>query len=79
MAHMDSRIKNTLQSFFESIKDASTRSKLLEIKGQFLGKNGLITELLAIIKDLPKEERSAFGKDVNQLKDPVSVELSILN
>jgi phenylalanyl-tRNA synthetase alpha chain len=71
MAHMDSRIKNTLQSFFESIKDASTRSKLLEIKGQFLGKNGLITELLAIIKDLPKEERSAFGKDVNQLKTKV--------
>jgi len=65
---MNSRIENIRKSFFGALETASTRSELLETKGKFLGKKGLITSLLAQIKDLQQEERSGFGQDVNRLK-----------
>ena len=68
IAGMNSRIENIRKSFFGALETASTRSELLETKGKFLGKKGVITSLLAQIKDLQQEERSGFGQDVNRLK-----------
>ena len=48
----------------------STRA-LNEHKATFMGKNGEITALLRGMKDIPPEERSAFGKLVNDLKEEV--------
>lgn len=62
-------LRQKAKSELESIKS----SKLLsELKVKFLGKSGEITALLRGMKDVPNEQRSFFGKMVNDLKTEVS-------
>ena len=42
--------------------------ELNELKVKYLGKKGLISELNATIKDLPKEEKKSFGQAMNEVK-----------
>lgn len=50
-----------------------TNSKILaDVKIKYVGKNGEITALLRGMKDIPADQRSAFGKMVNDLKEEVS-------
>jgi len=58
-------IKESAKKQLESID--STRA-LNDLKTVFMGKNGEITALLKGMKDLAPEERSSFGKMVNDLK-----------
>lgn len=46
---------------------------LEEFRLKYLGRKGLIAELTAGIPSLPKEERGAFGRQVNALKNKISV------
>lgn len=55
----------------ESLKNVDSSRALNEIKVTFIGKNGEVTSLLRGMKDIPAEERSAFGKMVNDLKNEV--------
>ena len=41
---------------------------LNDLKAKYIGKNGEVTALLRGMKDIPAEERAAFGKMVNDLK-----------
>ena len=43
-----------------------------DLKVKFLGKNGEITALLRGLRDVPAEDRSSFGKMINDLKNEVS-------
>ena len=52
---------------FKKIK-IDTTEKLNEIRVQFLGKCGLITEAMKKIKDIPAEQKKAYGEKVNELK-----------
>ena len=56
----------------EEIKNISSSKELNELKVKYVGKSGEITALLRGMKDIPAEERSTFGKKVNDLKDEVS-------
>lgn len=58
-------LKNKINEAFEQ---SLTLEKLNNLKVEYLGKKGLITELNAMIKDLPNEEKKEFGKKVNELK-----------
>ena len=61
---------NELKKQIEFIfNDDLTLDKLNELKVEYLGKKGLITELNSCIKDLPNEEKREFGKNVNELKN----------
>ncbi|MCJ8346551.1 phenylalanine--tRNA ligase subunit alpha, partial [bacterium] len=53
---------NQETSRIKSTKDA------LNLKGKYIGKQGLVPGLLKTIKDLPIEEKKTFGKEVNELK-----------
>lgn len=57
-------------SCVQSVKDLS------ELKIKYLGKNGELTALLKAMKDIPANERSEYGKKVNDLK---TVVLDLLN
>ena len=60
---------NELKSKIEGIfQEELTLEKLNELKIEYLGKKGLITELNAMIKELPNEEKKEFGKSVNELR-----------
>src|SRR5437868_5091149 len=58
-------IKNTALSQF---KAATSTKALYDLKVQFLGKNGSLTEIMKEMANLPKEEKPLFGKKVNEVK-----------
>jgi len=50
-----------------------------ELKVRWLGKKqGVVTTLLARLKEVPKEEKAAFGAGVNALKQEVEARLDVL-
>ena len=61
---------NELKSRIEEVfNNEITLEKLNDLKVEYLGKKGYITELNAMIKDLPTEEKKEFGKNVNELRN----------
>ena len=48
---------------------ATSAKELYDFKVHYLGKNGQITEVMKDMGKLSKEERPAFGKKVNEVKD----------
>ena len=55
----------------KEVEKASSTRELNELKAKFVGKSGEVTMLLRGMKDIPAEERGAFGKKVNDLKDEI--------
>ena len=52
----------------EKIKNAQENKMLEDIRIEFLGKKGKITEILKGLKDLSNEERKEVGKIANDVK-----------
>ena len=48
--------------------DSLTLNKLNELKVEYLGKSGKITELSKMMKDIPNEEKKDFGMLLNELR-----------
>lgn len=63
-AHLD-QIKSQALKAFET---AQNSQDLYQQKVQFLGKTGALTEAMKLMATLPKEEKPAFGKLVNEVK-----------
>jgi phenylalanyl-tRNA synthetase alpha chain len=54
--------------FFAQISEANSLEKLEDLRVKFLGKKGLITDLMISLKDLDLEAKKHFGAMLNQLK-----------
>ncbi len=52
----------------KSFSSAASTQDLYNFKVQFLGKSGALTEAMKMMASLPKEEKPAFGKMVNEVK-----------
>jgi phenylalanyl-tRNA synthetase alpha chain len=62
-------IEQVLRLFREAAgSGASSRSEFERLKGRFLGRDGLVAELFARLRDLPASERGEFGKNANAAK-----------
>lgn len=57
-----------LKQSLESIAQAGSLKSLYDVKVQFLGKNGSLSEAMKVMATLPKEEKPAFGKMANEVK-----------
>jgi len=57
----------------EAMSGASSEIDLQQIKAQFLGKKGAVTELMKGMRDLPPEQRPEFGALINQVKSALEV------
>ncbi|MDW8096154.1 MAG: phenylalanine--tRNA ligase subunit alpha [Aquificaceae bacterium] len=62
-------LKEVEESLKEELQKAESLSQLQQVKAKYLGKNGLITQAIDHIKNLPPEERREYGRRVNQLKE----------
>lgn len=55
-----------------AIEKISTREELEDLRITYLGRNGIITNLLHQIKDLPEDQRPQFGKRANEIKQIIT-------
>lgn len=64
-----------LFDFNSQLSQAQNKQRLEEIRVNFLGKKGAITDLFSQLKDLPNEEKKPFGAAINALRDEVTKKL----
>ena len=57
------------QEFLFKLSSLSKEADVLNLKSEYLGKSGIVSELLKSLKDMNPEERKAFGPKANELKD----------
>lgn len=54
------------------IEACTSTKELQDLRVLYLGKKGPIQEVMKTMKDLPKEERPAFGQQVNEIKQAIA-------
>jgi len=72
---LQERLQSILEDAKRLIEETNQTQKLQERKAELLGKKGPFAELMAQMKDLPAEERPAFGQSVNAAKQAVQTAL----
>ena len=70
---MSQNIAELKQEFAAKLAAAESMQMLEEIRVDFLGKKGSVTELLKSMKDMSPEEKKNFGQEVNVLKNELSL------
>jgi phenylalanyl-tRNA synthetase alpha chain len=65
-------LETLLEDFNSQILAISNATQLEEIRINFLGKKGLVTELFLQLKNLNAEEKKSFGAKINALRDEVT-------
>ena len=73
---MKEEIRNIKQSFEEELGDAKNSNSLEAVRIKYLGRKGLIAELMARLPGLPKEDKPVIGKEINLLKADIQKALT---
>lgn len=75
------KLEVLLADFNAKIAAITNIKQLEEIRINFLGKKGQVTELFMQLKDLPVEEKKSFGAQINQIRNEVvtKIELAKIN
>ncbi len=68
---MFKRIDETFEKFKISVGSSKNFKDLQNLKAQYLGRSGYLTEILRKITSLDQEERISIGKAVNDTKDKI--------
>ncbi len=69
---MKDKIEEIKKEFREKISGVKNLNDVNELKVNYLGKKGAISELTTYLKELPNEEKKEFGKLLNELKTEIS-------
>ena len=69
------------KKYESEINSAKNLIELSELEIKYLGRNGLINDLLSKIKDIPNEQKREYGQKVNELKTEIKkyIEIKKLN
>jgi phenylalanyl-tRNA synthetase alpha chain len=65
-------IEQLQQQFQNEIKEVGSSRHLEDLKVKFLGKKGPVQQLMQVLKDVTPQDRPAYGKKVNDLKEWIS-------
>ena len=65
---MKNKILEIKNSFLEEIKTVETNDQLNDLRIKYLGKKGLINEVMPMMKDVPNEDKREMGMIVNEAK-----------
>jgi phenylalanyl-tRNA synthetase alpha chain len=57
------------EKFLASLSVLTKEAEVLNLKSEYVGKNGAVSEILKSLKDMNADERKAFGPKANELKD----------
>ncbi|MDC1096292.1 phenylalanine--tRNA ligase subunit alpha [Pelagibacteraceae bacterium] len=66
-------------SFSEKIKSIKLKEELQNLKTEFFGKNGLITNQFKNLGSLPPNEKKEFASKLNKIKETLSEQIGIKN
>ncbi len=69
---MSDTIKKVKRDFQRETKTVSTLKEAEQIKIKYLGRKGIVSDLMRCIPALPVEERASFGQQVNFLKTEIT-------
>lgn len=69
---MHTSIKTIHEEFLTDMAQAATTADIEALKVKYLGKKGPVQNLMKLLKDVTPEERPAFGKEINDLKEDIS-------
>lgn len=72
---MKERLQEIKQEALEQIQTADTEKSLQDVRVQFLGKKGKITEVLKGMGKFSKEERPVIGQLANEVRDEITESL----
>ncbi|MBE6157028.1 MAG: phenylalanine--tRNA ligase subunit alpha [Firmicutes bacterium] len=75
MIHIEKvkELMSELNGLFEEIRN---KNELETLKAEYMGKNGKITLLNQMIKEIPNEDKKEFGMQVNELKNKFNSEFA---
>ena len=59
------------QQFQTKLKEVNSLNDVEKLRVEFLGKKGLVTALMPLLRDVPNEQKREFGQAINQLKTVV--------
>jgi phenylalanyl-tRNA synthetase alpha chain len=62
----------TLENLLSELNKDKEVLEYSELKEKYLSKNGLVTIALQKIRDIPKEEKAEYGKEINYIKEVLS-------
>ena len=68
---MNERLENIREAAIAALGAAQNLSQLNDVRIAYLGKKGELTAVLKSMKDVPKEERPAFGQMVNDTREEI--------
>ena len=66
MSHDLEKVK---QDFLGKLATLNKEAEILNLKSEYVGKTGIVSEMLKSLKDMNPDERKAFGPKANELKD----------
>ncbi len=68
---MEDQLKSIEEEALKALEQANDKEAIDSVKVRYLGRKGLLTEILKGLGKLPKEERPKIGKLANQIKGKI--------
>ena len=68
---MNDKLREIKEKAIERIKESEDLNKINDVRVEFLGKKGELSQMLKMMKDLTEEERPKFGQLVNETRQAI--------
>ncbi|MCZ7623261.1 MAG: hypothetical protein M5U24_12425 [Candidatus Kuenenia sp.] len=66
---MPEKIQDAQKMFHNEVGKIKTRQEAEQLSVKYIGRTGIVSELMKVIPKLPVDKRASYGKQVNALKD----------
>ncbi|MDD0852389.1 phenylalanine--tRNA ligase subunit alpha [Halobacteriovorax sp. GB3] len=73
---MIEQLESLFDSFEKSLQVLETQADVLNLKSDYLGKKGKVSEILKGLKDATPEQRKEIGPKANEIKDKIQLEMT---
>ena len=71
LSDLKNQIKKISKEALESMSQAQSSASLYDVKVRYLGRQGIVTQMMKELKNKPAEEKPAWGQAINQLKNQI--------
>ena len=62
------KLEEIKNCYYNDLASVNSDAELQDIRVKYLGKSGMLTDALKVIKDLAPQDRKAYGEQVNSVK-----------